>query len=332
MAKEKIILDTDMVELFDDGVAMMMLAKSDVVDLRGIVTVSGNVWQFEATSYALRQLEIIDKTDIPVYAGSRHPLRPGRYEAIEIEQQLFGQLGWMGAFNRAEPESYLNLDPDRIPFGGYPKIKPKKQHGVQFIVNEIKSNPGEITILAIGPLTNIALAVRLYPEITSMVKRIVYMGGAFDVPGNMTPAAEFNWWFDPEAAKISVRTPFKDQLIVGLDVCEKYHFTKAIYDRIIAVKTPLTNFFEQQYGPEFRQNTNHKHLVWDTIAAAVLIDSSLIIEEETRWVDVNADYTLDYGRSLSYKNQGPVGTQKARILFSIDENRFWDQMVDLLTY
>jgi inosine-uridine nucleoside N-ribohydrolase len=332
MAKEKVILDTDMVELFDDGVAMIMLARSEEIDLRGIVTVSGNVWQAEATSYALRQIEIIRQTDIPVYQGSRHPLRAGRYEAMETEQKLFGKLGWMGAFNRPEPDSYLHLDPEWTPYGGYPGVKPKEKHGVQFIVDEIKSNPGEITILAIGPLTNIALAIRLYPEITSLIKRIVYMGGAFDVPGNMTPAAEFNWWFDPEAAKISIRAPFANQLIVGLDVCEKYHFNKKIFDRITAIDTPVTTFFKDKYGPVFKKNSDHTRLVWDTIAAAVVIDPSLITEEEVRWVDVNAQYTLDYGRSLSYKTQGPVGTQKARILFSIDEERFWNQMVNLLTH
>jgi inosine-uridine nucleoside N-ribohydrolase len=331
MAKEKVILDTDMVELFDDGVAMLMLARSEEIDLRGIVTVSGNVWQAEATAYALRQLEIIDCSDIPVYAGSRYPLRPGRYETMTVEQELFGQLGWMGAFNRPEPESYLDLDPDWIPYGGYPKLSPEEKHGVQFLIDEIKSNPGEVTIVAIGPLTNIALAIRLEPDITSLVKKIVYMGGAFDVPGNMTPAAEFNWWFDPEAAKISIRAPFTEQLIVGLDVCEKYHFNKKIFDRITAIDTPVTTFFKYKYDPMFKKKSDHTRLVWDTIAAAVVIDPSLIIKEEIRWVDVNAQYTLDYGRSLSYKTEGPVGTRKARILFSIDEERFWDQMVNLLT-
>lgn len=330
-AREKVILDTDMVELFDDGVAMIMLANSEQIDLLGIVTVSGNVWAAEATSYALRQLEIIDRTDIPVYTGTRHPLRPGRYESMKTERELFGQLGWMGAFNRPEPESYLNLQQDRVPYGGYPKLKPHDLHGVQFIINTIKANPGEVTVVAIGPLTNIAIAIRLDPEILSLVKRIVYMGGAFDVPGNMTPAAEMNWWFDPEAAKMSVRAPFPDQLIVGLDVCEKYLFNKKIFDRITAVETILTKFFNDKYGPEFNNNPGYTRLVWDTIASAVVIDPTIITEEETRWVDVNAEYTADYGRSLSYKKQGPVGTQKARILFSIDEERFWDLMVDLLT-
>jgi inosine-uridine nucleoside N-ribohydrolase len=330
-AREKVILDTDMVELFDDGVAMMMLANSEQINLLGIVTVSGNVWAAEATSYALRQLEIIGHTDIPVYAGTRHPLRAGRYETMKTERELFGQLGWMGAFNRPEPESYLNLQADWIPYGGYPEMKPQDLHGVQFLINTIKANPGEIIVVAIGPLTNIALAIRLEPEIISLVKRIVYMGGAFDVPGNMTPAAEMNWWFDPEAAKMSVRAPFPDQLIVGLDVCEKYLFDKEIFDRITEVETPIAKFFANKYGPEFKKNADYTRLVWDTIASAVVIDPTIITGEETRWVDVNAEYNLDYGRSLSYKRQGPVGTQKARILFSIDEERFWDLMVDLLT-
>jgi len=330
-AEEKVILDTDMVELYDDGVAMMMLARSDKIDLLGVVTVSGNVWVAEATSYALRQLEIIKRLDIPVYAGTRHPIRAGRYETMKTERDMFGQLDWMGAFNRAEPKSYLDLEADRIPYGGYPKNKPQDQHGVQFLIETIKAHPGEVTIVAIGPLTNIAIAIRIEPDIISMVKRIVYMGGAFDVPGNMTPAAEFNWWFDPESAKMTLRAPFTDQLIVGLDVCEKYHFNKAIFDRITSHDSPLTAFFQEKYGHAFKKIPEYTRLVWDTIAAAVVIDPSIITETESRWVDINAEYTLDYGRSLSYKKQGPVGTQKARILFSIDEERFWDLMVGLLT-
>lgn len=330
-AKEKVILDTDMVELYDDGVAMIMLARSEEIDLLGVVTVSGNVWVAEATSYALRQLEIIKRPDIPVYAGTRHPLRAGRYKAMKMEQELFGQLNWTGAFNRPEPKSYLSLEPDRIPFKGSPKIKPETQHGVQFLINTIKANPGEVTIIAIGPLTNIALALRLEPEITSLVKRIVYMGGAFDVSGNITPAAEFNWWFDPEAARMAVRAPFSDQLIVGLDVSEKYKFNKEIFDRITAVETPLTSFFKYKYGPRFEEREDYTRFVWDTIAAAVVIDPGLITDVETRWVDVNTEYTQDYGQSLSYKKHGPMGTRRARILFSIDQERFWNLMVDLLT-
>jgi len=150
------------------------------------------------------------------------------------------------------------------------------------------------------------------------------------VHGNMTPAEEFNWWFDPEAAKMTVRAPFHDQLIVGLDVCEKYLFNEKIYKRITKEKNPVAEFFSSKYGPPLSKDKNFTRLVWDTIAAAVVIDPGLITEEKSRWVDVNADYNLDYGRSLSYQLKGPVGTQKARILYSIDEERFWNLMVDLL--
>jgi inosine-uridine nucleoside N-ribohydrolase len=330
-AKEKVILDTDMVQLFDDGVAMMMLANSEEIDLLGVVTVSGNVWVADATSYALRQLEIIDRPEIPVYEGARHPLRAGRYETIEAEQEMFGQILFKGAFRGPETTSYLELEPDRIPYGGYPAITPQDMHGVEFIIDAIRANPGEVTIVAIGPLTNIALAIRLDPEIVSLTKRIVYMGGALDVPGNTTPAAEFNWWFDPEAAKMSVRAPFADQLVVGLDVCEKYSFNKEIFDRITEIETPTTTFFKDIYGSRFETKPDYTRLIWDVIAAAVVIDPTIITEEETRWIDVNANYGLDYGRSLSYYRQGPAGTRKARILFSVDEEGLWDLMVDLLT-
>ena len=157
------------------------------------------------------------------------------------------------------------------------------------------------------------------------------MGGAFDVPGNTTPAAEFNWWFDPEATKMTVRALFADQLIVGLDVCEKYHFNKKIFSRITAADTEIAKMFKKKYGPEFEKNPRFRRLVWDTIAAAVVIDPTLITEQQTRWVDVNSEYGLDYGRSLGYKLKGPAGTRRVRILITIDEPRFWNLMVDLLT-
>ena len=193
---------------------------------------------------------------------------------------------------------------------------------MDFLIDTIKANPGQVTVMPVGPCTNLAIAIRRAPEIVSLVKRVVYMGGAFDVPGTTTPAAEFNWRFDPEAAKICLRAPYADQLIVGVDVCEKYLFNKEVFERITAVDTPFAEMFKARYGPEFRKDPHYTRLVWDTIAAAVVIDPTLIGKEETRRVDVATDYGLDYGRSLGYRKQGPVGTQKARILFTIDEERF----------
>jgi len=328
-AEEKVILDSDMVVLYDDGVAMMMLANHPDIELLGVTIVPGNTWVSEGTAYALRQLEVLNRTDVPVALGIRYPLRAGRYETMEVEQQMFGQSRYTGCFRRAEPASYLDVY--RKEFGSDPTIKPVDKHAVDFLIDTIKANPGEITLMPIGPCTNLAIAIRMAPEIIPLIKRVVYMGGAFDTPGNTTPSAEFNWWFDPEAAKMSVRAPFAEQLIVGLDVCEKYRFNKKIFERITAVDTPITKMFKEKYGPSFKKDPGYTRLVWDTIAAAVVIDPALIVEEETRWVDVNSDYNLDYGRSIGYHKQGPAGTQKARILFNIDEEHFWNLMVDLLT-
>ena len=329
-AKEKVILDSDMVVLYDDGVAMMMLAKHPDIELLGVTIVPGNTWVSEGTAYALRQLEVLKRTDIPIALGIRYPLRAGRYETLKVERKMFGySSSYIGCFSRAEPPSYLDVY--RAEFGSEPTIKPVDKHAVNFLIDTIKANPGEVTIMPIGPCTNLAIAIRIAPEIIPLIKRVVYMGGAFDTPGNTTPSAEFNWWFDPEAAKMAVRAPFANQLIVGLDVCEKYRFNKKIFERITAVDTPITKMFKEKYGPGFEKNPGYTRLVWDTIAVAVVIEPALIVEEETRWVDVNSDYNLDYGRSLGYHKQGPAGTQKARILLAIDEERFWNLMVDLLT-
>jgi inosine-uridine nucleoside N-ribohydrolase len=313
-AKEKVILDSDMVVLYDDGVAMMMLAKHPDIELLGVTIVPGNTWVSEGTAYALRQLEVLKRTDVPVALGIRYPLRAGRYETLGVERKMFGySSSYIGCFSRPEPPSYLDVY--RAEFGSDPTIKPVDKHAVDFLIDTIKANPGEVTVMPIGPCTNLAIAIRIAPEIIPLIKRVVYMGGAFDTPGNTTPSAEFNWWFDPEAAKMTVRAPFANQLIVGLDVCKKYRFNKKIFERITAVDTLIAKMFKEKYGPRFEKNPGYTRLV----------------EEETRWVDVNSDYNLDYGRSLGYHKQGPAGTQKARILLAIDEERFWNLMVDLLT-
>ena len=328
-AKEKVILDTDMVMLYDDGVAMMMLANHPDIELLGVTIVPGNTWVSEGAAYAIRQLELLERRDVPVALGIRYPLRAGRYENLEIERKMFGyDSGFVGCFSRAEPASYRQVY--HREFAGMPTIQPVDKHAVDFIIDTVKANPGQVTVMPIGPCTNLAIAIRMAPEIIPLIKRVVYMGGAFDTPGNTTPAAEFNWWFDPEAAKMCVRAAFAEQLIVGLDVCEKYRLNKKIFERITAVQTPIAKMFKEKYGPSFEKNPAYARLVWDTIAAAVVIDPTLIVKEEIRWVDVNSDYNLDYGRSLGYKKQGPAGTQKARILMEIDQKRFWNLMVSLL--
>jgi len=125
-AKEKVILDTDMVLLYDDGVAMMMLARHPDIELLGVTIVPGNTWVSEGTAYALRQLELLNRRDIPVASGIRYPLRAGRYETLEIERKMFGySSSYIGCFSRTEPSSYLEVY--RAEFGSDPIIKPIRE-------------------------------------------------------------------------------------------------------------------------------------------------------------------------------------------------------------
>lgn len=323
--KEKVILDTDMVEVFDDGVTMMMLASAPNIDLLGVTIVVGNTWVPEGTAYALRQLETIGRSDIPVVEGIRTPIYPNRFETIKNERILFG-IGdaYVGAAGYPEPKSWRSVYLNR--YGEEPKSKPLDMKAVNFIIDQVKANPNEVTILAIGTCVNLAVAVRIAPEIVPLIKRVVYMGGSFFRPGNTTPTAEFNWWMDPEAAKICVRTPFKEQIIVGLDVCEKMPFDKKRYNHIVNItKNPeLTTMLRRNFlNTLFIENPNYVHYIWDVIAGSIIVDPTLITGEVTRYVDVNSQFGFSYGQSLAFNENQPVATQQARIITEVDSERLW---------
>ncbi len=326
-AREKVILDSDMVEGFDDGVAMLALAEAPGIELVGVTIVAGNSWVSDGVAYALRQLELAGK-DIPVAAGMDSPFRPQRYELFGLERQLFGMGhdAWVGAFGYPKPESWQKAYRER--YGKEPRLRPDPRHAVDFIIEEVRKHPGEITIAAIGPCSNLALAVLKAPDIVPLIRRVIYMGGAFFKPGNVTPSAEFNWWFDPEAARIAVRTPFREQIMVGLDVCEKVPFTFDRYQTFLAGQEPkMKALVESTYaGRQFAADKAHSQYVWDVLVAAILIDPGLVAEERTCAVDVNAEFGTSYGQALAYPGEGPQGTQKARIIMAVDQERFWNML------
>lgn len=330
-AKEKVLLDTDMVEAFDDGVAMVMLANAPGIELVGVTTVTGNSWVQDGTAWAIRQLEAEGRTDIPVAAGLEYPLRPQRHLNFEQERKAngMGHDAWLGSFGYPQPESWQAFYKKH--YGKEPTARPVDKHAVDFIIDTVRADPGQITIAAIGPCGNLALAIRKAPDIIPLIKRVVYMGGAFFRPGNVTPAAEFNWWFDPEAARMTVRAPFKEQIVLGLDVCEKVVFRRENYDRLLTTLGTgeqgriLRSTF---VGKSFEKDPAFTHFVWDVLVAAVIIDPTLITSEVTCLVDVNDALGLSYGQSLAYPKTGPEGSQKARIVLDVDQKRFWDMLND----
>ena len=188
-ANQKVILDTDFTTTSDDGMVGIMAAQlhaEGVIELLGITVVAGNEWLPQEVADALRAVERLGIASVGVYAGARYPLVHD-YRNLQQEKALWGVGGsW---YRRPEPADGSLI----APFDGFAATtRVQREHAVAFIVDTVKKYPHDVTLLAIGPLTNIALAIRMNPEIVPLIKRIVYMGGAFEVPGNTTPSAEMN--------------------------------------------------------------------------------------------------------------------------------------------
>jgi inosine-uridine nucleoside N-ribohydrolase len=339
-SQERVIVDADMGVLNDDAVALFMLLNSPNVEVLGITIVPGNSWAEHGTAAALRQLELIGRTDVPVFMGVREPLMGSRQPWLEAEEKIWGRSEYLGAYGRPRPESYLKLD--REPSVGYPTIKPAEEHAVDFIVRAVKAHPNQVTLFVLGPATNVALAIRKNPEIVPLVKSVYYMGGAIDVPGNTTPTAEFNWWFDPEAVRITLRAPFREQFVVPIDIAERVYYTNDEYARIAAApETPITKLFRQLHGPRFQRDPKTRSFVWDALTTAIFLKPAIATRLDERFVDVDVTYGPNYGRSIGYHESRrrsfktpadfPAGTQKMKVLMDVDRKAFWDLYVDLMT-
>lgn len=329
-AQEKIIFDTDFNTMGDDGQAFVMLVqamKEGTVDILGMTVVSGNQWLLQEVADAERAVERMGMAgQIEIFAGANLPLLHDP-ATLEAEQALFGR-GYSGAWRVPEPKSREELTAP--PDGFTTEVSVSDENAVTWIIDTIKANPDEVTILALGPLTNLALAFRMASEIVPLIKRIVYMGGAVEVPGNVTPAAEFNWWFDPEAARIVLRAPV-EHIVVPLDVTDTAAFDKAVFDQITAADTPVARMFEATYGKRFADDPDATAYVWDTLAVAYILDESIVTDMLEVHLDVNAQFGPDYGRSLGHTRNPPIGAQPAQVIRRVDLDRFWEMYADLMS-
>jgi len=348
--RAKVIYDNDFGQLRDGVLALDMLVQSDSVEVLGVTTVVGDSWVEASTAYALRFLEVLNRTDIPVYQGAGVPLMGDRKAWLGAYQKLWGKPGFLGAWNLGKrPTSYRDLK-HHLPYGGNPTTKPQDKSAAEFIVEAVKKYPNKITIFCVGPTTNLALAIRTNPEIIPLIKEVVYMGGGFQGRSSM---AEFNFWFDPEAAKITIRTPFKKQTLVPWDATTKpeVKFSHEHYERIVSgPDTPLVQMIRDIYGPLFATDENSKvprytRFMWDAIATSVFLKPDLINHVEEQYVDVEVLLGLNYGRSVGFEKDRftydystpgsldnfPAGTQKISVVYDIDGEAFWDLFVELMT-
>ncbi|KAL2339357.1 hypothetical protein Fmac_007297 [Flemingia macrophylla] len=199
---KKIIIDTD--PGIDDAMAIFLALRSPEVEVIGLTTIYGNVYTTLATRNALHLLEVAGREDIPVAEGSHVTLTKGT--KLRVADFVHGTDGL----------GNQNFPP--------PKGKPLEESAASFLVHQAKVNPGKVTVVALGPLTNIALAIQLDPEFAKNIGQIVLLGGAFAVNGNVNPAAEANIFGDPDAADV-VFTSGADVLAVGINVTHQVIMT-----------------------------------------------------------------------------------------------------------
>jgi purine nucleosidase len=309
------LIDTDTAS--DDAVALIMALRSPQIRVVAITTVAGNVSVHQATRNALYTAQLCN-SNVPVFPGAEQPLhRP------HITAAWFHGHDGLGDHNYPPP-----------------RRAPEKQSATDAIINTIESNPGLI-LVTLGPLTNIALALQKNPSIASKVSRCVIMGGAPCCEGNVTPAAEYNIWCDPEAARIAVRSGLPIEL-VGWHLCRgDAVLNPSDIQQVLSFHTPTANFAIECNSRAQRafleQSGEHGISLPDPVAMAVALDPSIVTSQSEHFLEIETQSELTRGMTVvdrlnvahDERNRAiwsdALATQhKAKILWTIDNAR-WKQ-------
>ena len=308
---------------------LLVMIQSPQVEVLGITVVSGDQWRDEEVAHTLRLLEIIGRTDIPVVPGATFPLVHTRQKA-QLWQQRYGKVAYAGAWDDRWWHESSVVPP--LP-EGQPSTKPADEDAPHFLIRMVHKYPHEVTIYEGGPMTNLALAISLDPQFPELAQELVFMGGSLspqtDNPEYVNnPRHEFNFWFDPEAADIVLRAPWKKIVCTPVDISIKTHVTHAMMKQIDAAGTPLA-----RYVARFAMYDPGADIMWDELAAAAWIDPSLITKTENRYMDADLDRGAGYGNTLTWamNDHPPSGAQPVEIQVDLDLERFYRTFISLMT-
>ena len=317
----KFIIDTDTAS--DDAVAIIMALRTPEVQVEAITVVSGNVPLKQALSNALYTVELCG-ADVPVYRGADKPLMR---EAVTAEwfhgDDGFGNMNYPAPTRKAED-------------------KP----AVDALIDTIRANPG-VVLVTLGPLTNVALAVSSAPDIVSNVSRCVVMGGAACTVGNVTPAAEYNIWYDPEAARIAFHSGLPIEM-VGWEHCRgESVFDEGEIAHMGGLGTPLADFAVDSNGTAidaYRIQTGEAGLsLADPTAMAVALDPAVCTRSGRHYVDIET--TSELTRGMTVVDQLAVASDErnravwkplisrepnAMVCWGFDSKRFKDMVYQAL--
>ena len=328
--RRKIIIDEDCSGPGGSNLqAPLVLIQSPQAEVLGITVVSGDQWRDEEVAHMLRLLEIIGRTDIPVVPGAVFPLVRRRGEA-QLWQQRYGKVAYAGAWDERwwhEPFVVPKL-PE-----GQPTTKPADDDGAHFLVRMVRRYPHQVTIYAGGPMTDLALAITLDPQFPELAEELVFMGGSLnpqtsDPEFADNPRHEFNFWFDPEAAEIVLRAPWKKMVGTPTDISIKTRLTPAMMQQIKASGTPLANYLARYY-----QQGLGADYMWDELTAAAWLDPSLIIKQETRYMGVDLDHGAGYGNTLTWTDHDrpQVSREPVEVQTDLDTARFYRMFIGLMS-
>ncbi len=276
MDPKRIIIDTD--PGVDDAFTFLLVLASPEIKLEALTTTQGNVTVDKATRNALSVLELGGAGHIPVTQGSVLPL----IQPLRASAHVHGESG-IG--NAKLPE---------------PQAKPVPGHAVDYLIERVLAEPNKISIFAIGPLTNIAMAIRKEPAFAKAVKELVIMGGAIQEGGNMTPLAEFNIYVDPHAAHIVFHSGIPITLI-PLDVTHKCLLKQEHVDRLIKIDSPVTRFLKDAIDVYLKASIELGYegcALHDPLTLATIIAPKLLTLKDY-YVDVDISGGVSMGKTLA---------------------------------
>lgn len=266
-----VIMDVD--TGVDDALAIALAVNSPEIALLAITTLAGNIDIDNATRNTQAVLAWLGRDDIPVHRGATRPLARGHRDASHYH-------GVNGLGDAQLPASSRPLGPDRGPAA---------------IIRHVLARPGEITLVCVGPLTNLAIALNVCPELAGLLDRLVVMGGAFGRAGNVTPHAEFNIWADPEAAQQVFATSFNDARVVGLDVTEQVALDRTVWERAASRNSQAATLIDQVCRRSFVERGESEFYLHDPYALAVAFDP-MLSEAELVGVEIALE-TQEEGRT-----------------------------------
>jgi purine nucleosidase len=311
--KRQFLIDTDTAS--DDAVALIMALRHPEVEVVGVTTVAGNVNVHQASRNALYTAELCG-SGVPVFAGAEKPLH-----REHVSADWFHGRDGLG-------------DHDYPP----PRRAVEKQTARDAMIELIEAHPG-LVLVTLGPLTNVALALEKKPGIAAKVSRCVVMGGAPCCEGNVTPAAEYNIWCDPEAARIVVRSGLPVEL-VGWHLCRgEAALNLSEIEKVLGFETPVAKFAiecnSQAKEAYFAQTGEHGISLPDPVAMAIALDPSIVTAQSDHFLDVETQSELTRGMTVvdrlnvaaDERNRqvwaAPLASNhKAQILWTIDNARW----------